>query len=236
MVPGRREEGRIGGQRLTKPEDSERRCIVSGRTESPAGLLRFAVDPDGVVVPDVAERLPGRGMWVAAERALLEQAVERNAFSRAARQSVQVPSTLVADSERAVALRALELLGLARRSNTIALGFDAVREAVRNNAAAVVITAADASANALAKGVEFSGARPHIVTFSVAEMSLALGRENVVHAALAPGQLTERFLREALRLRGLRGPSARVLPVAEPSDPVSSRAPESASESSIHAQ
>ena len=228
MVPGRGSQERVGGRRLTKSEDSERRCIVSGRTESPAGLIRFAVDPDGVVVPDVAERLPGRGMWVAAERSLLEEAVERNAFSRAARQSVRVPPTLVADTERAVANRALDLLGLARRSNRIALGFDAVREAVRNNAAAVVLTATDASSNAHAKGVEFSAERPHIVVLSVAEMSLALGRENVVHAALAPGQLTERFLREALRLRGLRGPSAS----AEPSDPVSSRA----SESSIHAQ
>lgn len=180
------------------------------------------------MVPDVAERLPGRGMWVAAERALLDEAIERNAFSRAAKQSVQVPATLAAETERLVAARVFDMLGLARKSSNIVLGFDQVRETVNAHRAAVVITASDASNNAQLKGTEFARAFPHVTWFSIEEMSLALGRENVVHAALAPGPLTERFLREAQRLRGLRGPSA----PAEPSDPVSS----SADESLIHAQ
>lgn len=166
------------------------------------------VDPAGVVVPDVAEQLPGRGMWVTAERAPLERAVEKNLFSRAAQQQVEVPADLLLVTERAVEKRTLELLGLLRRTNAVVAGFDKVEAALAAGRAAAVLTAADASPNAQAKGVGFAKAMPHITWLTVAEMSLALGRENVVHAALTPGTLTERFLREARRLRGLRGVSA----------------------------
>lgn len=165
------------------------------------------VDPDGLVVVDVAERLPGRGMWVTADRALLARALEKNFFSRAAQQAVRAPDDLAATTERAIEQRCLELLGLLRRSGAVTMGFDNVDKAFAGNIAAI-LTAADASANAMAKGVGFARQLPHVHWLSVAEMSLALGRENVVHAALAPGTLTERFLREARRLRGLRGVSA----------------------------
>lgn len=166
------------------------------------------VDPAGVVVPDVAEQLPGRGMWVTADRALLALAVEKNYFSRAAQQKVDVPADLAIATERAVEKRVHELFGLLRRANAAVAGFDKVEAAMFKGRLAAVLTASDASANAHAKGAGFAKSLPHITWLSVAEMSFALGRENVVHAALIPGTLTERFLREARRLRGLRGVSA----------------------------
>ncbi len=159
-------------------------------------------------MPDVAEQLPGRGMWVTADRALLARAVDKNYFSRAAQQKIDVPADLAVVTERAVEKRALELLGLLRRANGIVAGFDKVEAAMAKGRVAAVLTASDASANAHAKGAGFARALPHINWLSVAEMSFALGRENVVHASLVPGTLTERFLREARRLRGLRSVSA----------------------------
>lgn len=186
----------------------QRRCIVTGETDSPAGLIRFAIDPDGGVVPDIAERLPGRGIWVGAQRDLLEQAIARGSFARGAKRAVRVPTDLVECTGRALAQYALELLGLLRRTGAVVTGFDQVRDLVNKSGAAVVLTAGDAAANALAKGTGFARDVPHVTWLTVDEMSLALGRGNVVHAGLSPASLTDRFLREALRLRGLRGASA----------------------------
>ena len=161
-----------------------------------------------MVVPDVAEQLPGRGMWVTADRVLLERAVEKKLFPRAAQQQVEVPADLPLVTERAVEKRVLEFLGLLRRTNAVIAGFDKVEAALAGGRVAAVLTAADASPNARAKGSGFAKSLPHVTWLTVAEMSLALGRENVVHAALTPGTLTERFLREARRLHGLRGVSA----------------------------
>ncbi|MFM2129832.1 MAG: hypothetical protein RL477_1378, partial [Pseudomonadota bacterium] len=132
------------------------------------------VDPAGAVVPDVAEQLPGRGMWVTAERAVLARAVEKNFFGRAAQRTVEVPVELPLITERAVEKRALELLGLLRRTNAVVAGFDKVEAALAAGQVAVVLTAADASANAHAKGAGFAKALPHITWLGVAEMSLAL--------------------------------------------------------------
>lgn len=167
------------------------------------------MDPDGAVVPDVEERLPGRGMWVAAEGALLERAVERNAFARAARRSVRVPVDIAAMTERAIARRALDLLGLARRAGAVIAGREAIFAAARAQRLALVV-AAESRANY----AEIPGAVPRVTCLSLSEMSLALGGENVVHAGLAPSSLSEQFLRQAQRLRGLRGGSA-VVPLSE---------------------
>jgi predicted RNA-binding protein YlxR (DUF448 family) len=99
---GRRDEG----------AESERRCIVTGEVQPKAGLIRFVVGPDGMVVPDVLEKLPGRGMWVSAERAVIEKA-GRGQFARAARQPVTVPATLAADVEAQVVRRVTDLVALA---------------------------------------------------------------------------------------------------------------------------
>ena len=141
------------------------------------------------------------------ERGYVLRRIMRRAIQQG--RSIGLEPPFFADfTERAVEKRTLELLGLLRRTNAVVAGFDKVEAALAAGRAAAVLTAADASPNAQAKGVGFAKAMPHITWLTVAEMSLALGRENVVHAALTPGTLTERFLREARRLRGLRGVSA----------------------------
>lgn len=183
----------------------ERRCLVSGAAGAADTLIRFAVDPGGNVVPDVAGRLPGRGLWVTAGRGLVDQAVAKKLFARAARRQVRAPQDLAAQTEAALAQRCGEFLGLARRAGEVYTGFDAVAAALASGKVAVLVTAADAGAHGREKLGGKARGLPAVDWLAAEELSLALGRENVVHAALAPGGLGERFLREARRLRGFRG-------------------------------
>ena len=174
--------------------------------QDPAGLIRFVVGPGAELVPDLAGDLPGRGMWVSAARATLELAVRRQVFARAARQSVKVPDDLIDRVAAQLARRALDLLGLARRAGQATAGFEKVREALAAGRVGVLLAASDGAADGRAKLRRMAPGLPLIEGFSSVELSLALGRENVIHAALAPGKLASRFLAEAARLAGFRRP------------------------------
>jgi ribosomal protein L7Ae-like RNA K-turn-binding protein len=158
------------------------------------------------VVPDLAEDLPGRGMWVSASRDTLALALRRQAFARAARRPVKVPEDLVDRVAALLARRCLDLIGLARRAGRATTGFEKVREALAAGQVAVLLAAADGAADGRGKLRRMARGLPLIESFSSAELSLALGRENVIHAALAPGSLASRFQAEAARLAGFRRP------------------------------
>ena len=181
-----------------------RRCIVTREVLPKESLLRFVIGPAGEVVPDVAGKLPGRGLWVKAERAVLANAIAKNLFAKAARQSVAAPADLVDRTAALLAQRCLELIGLARRAGQALCGFEKVRDALRAERVAVVLAAADGAADGRGKLKALAGDRATVALFTVAELSAALGRENVVHAALAPGRLAERLIVESARLAGLR--------------------------------
>ncbi len=181
-----------------------RRCIVSGEVAETAVLLRFVVDPEGAVVPDVGGDLPGRGMWLSSRREVLDTARTKGLFARAARTRVSVDEGLADLAERLLARRSLDTLGLARRAGRAVAGFEKVRALLVNGEAAVLIAARDAAADGKAKLRRLGAAVPVVALFTVAELSLALGRENVVHAALSPGKLANRFLTETARLAGFR--------------------------------
>jgi len=197
-----RERHDVGGSR-------ERRCIVTGEVRDDAHLIRFAVSPDGEIVPDVAAKLPGRGIWVSAERAKLDQAVAKNLFSKAARANVKAASDLSHRVEMQLAQRVLNDLGMAKRSGVLLLGFDTVSRALQEaNPPPILIEASDGSSDGKRKLYAVAHARglkPAIVgCLSSAEMSLALGKENVIHAALKAGALAERLIFDAGRLSGFR--------------------------------
>jgi predicted RNA-binding protein YlxR (DUF448 family) len=187
----------------------ERKCIVTGEVRDDAHLVRFVVSPDGDVVPDVAAKLPGRGIWVSADRAVLERAIARNHFSKAAKANVKASPALCDLVEKQIVQRMLNDLGLAKRSGALILGFDNVSRALQeNNPPAVLIEASDGSADGKRKlyaAAHARGLKPAVVDcLSNAEMSLALGKENVIHAALKAGALAERMIFEAGRLSGFR--------------------------------
>ena len=108
------------GGRTKVRDEAERRCIATGDHAPKTGLIRFVVGPEGEVVPDLLNRLPGRGIWVSADRAALEKAAGKGLFSRAAKAAVKVPDGLVARVEQALAARVVELISLARRAGQAA--------------------------------------------------------------------------------------------------------------------
>jgi predicted RNA-binding protein YlxR (DUF448 family) len=189
---GRRDEG----------AEPERRCIVTGEVQPKAGLIRFVVGPDGMVVPDVLEKLPGRGMWVSAERAVIEKA-GRGQFARAARQPVTVPATLAADVEAQVVRRVTDLVALARKAGLAVCGFEKVKAALDKGGVRVLLQASDGSLRGKTKLWTPQGAR-YFGCLTASELGLAFGRQSVIHGALASGGLSDRVVEEAAKLRGLR--------------------------------
>jgi predicted RNA-binding protein YlxR (DUF448 family) len=129
------------GEALASP--TLRRCIVTRQALEKPAMIRFVIDPEGRVTPDLKERLPGRGLWVTASRDALDQAAAKNAFSKAAKQSVKVDRDL-ADRVVALAKRELaELLGLARKSGQLVAGFEKVDAALRAGKVRVLVAASD---------------------------------------------------------------------------------------------
>ena len=181
-----------------------RRCIVTREVLPKESLVRFVVGPAGDAVPDIAGKLPGRGLWVKAERPVLASAVAKKLFAKAARRPVDVPADLVDRTVALLSQRCLDLIGLARRAGQAICGFEKARDALRNERVGIVLAAADGAADGRGKLKALAGELPVLALFTGAELSAALGRENVVHAALAPGRLAERLIIESARLAGLR--------------------------------
>ncbi len=184
-------------------DDAERKCIVTGEVQPKAGLIRFVLGPDNQVVPDILGKLPGRGMYVTADRDILEQA-RKGQFSRSAKQPVTVPEGLLDEVERQVARRTVDLIALTRKAGRAVCGFEKVKgwlaggERVR-----VLVQAADGSERGKTKLWTPEGAR-YFGCLTSAELGLAFGRQSVIHGALATGGLSDRVVEEATKLRGLR--------------------------------
>ena len=187
----------------------ERRCIVSDEVLSEDKLIRFAVSPDGAITPDIAAILPGRGIWVGATRAALAVAAKKNLFAKAAKAQVAVAPDLADRVEALLVARMLADLGMARRSGQIHLGFEAVQQAIKaDTPPALLVQASDGAPDGKRKLFGAAHARglhiPTIECLTSAEISLAVGRQNVIHAALKSGRLRERLSLDAGRLRGFR--------------------------------
>lgn len=196
-------EGDTGeaGPQLTGPE---RRCIASGTVRPKAELLRFVVAPDGQVVPDVEQRLPGRGIWLSARRDVVNTAVGKRLFAKAARKAVLVPEDLVDRIERLLARRGLAILGLARRAGQAVCGFEKVKAELKAGRVAVLVEARDASEDGRGKLRALARSAPVVELFDAAELGSVFGRDHVVHVGVAPGGLAKRLLDEASLLAGFR--------------------------------
>jgi hypothetical protein len=204
------------GTPMAREEGPERRCLASGAVRPKCELIRFVVGPDGSVVPDVDGRLPGRGLWLTAQRDMIDRACARNLFAKAARAPARAPADLADQVERLLRRRCLDLLGLARRGGAVAGGFDAASAWLGNGAAALLLQAEDAAEGGRGKLRALARARgvPVVEIFTAADLGRALGREALVHVAVAAGGIATR-LREALaRLDGLRGGSPPVTPAS----------------------
>ncbi|WP_424139802.1 RNA-binding protein [Roseomonas chloroacetimidivorans] len=179
-----------------------RRCVVTRESLPKEAMIRFVLGPDRVLVPDLAGRMPGRGMWLSARGDVLERALTRGAFTRAARGPVHpIPDlreTIVGGLRR----RIRDQVGLARRAGQAVVGFQQAREWLQAGRAALLVEASDGSAPERARLVG-SHEVPVVSVLGAAELGAVFGRDHAVHVAVAPGRLAEGIRMEAARLAGL---------------------------------
>jgi hypothetical protein len=192
-----------GGRSKDRAQGAMRTCIATGAERPRAELLRFVVGPGDEVVPDILGRLPGRGIYVAPDRAALERAVNKRLFSRAARRPVTVPEGLADAVEAQLARRLVELISLARKAGQAVAGFERVKDWLGKGEAKVLLQASDGSERGKSKLSTPEGGR-WIGWLTAEELGLAFGRQTVIHGALGAGGLTSRVVEEAAKLKGLR--------------------------------
>ncbi|MCR4377988.1 MAG: RNA-binding protein [Rhodospirillales bacterium] len=191
--------------------DPERKCIVTGEVGPAAELLRFVVGPDGQVVFDAAGKLPGRGLWLSARLDVLKTALKKGQFSKAAKARVIVPEDLEARVAEQLRARCLSRLGLARGAGQLIQGFEKVRAALKagpsGKSAGVLLQASDAAPDGREKMMRLAAGLPVVALFLAEEIGHAIGRDNAVHAVLAPGKMAEAFLSDAAKLAGVMNKS-----------------------------
>ncbi|MDF3606956.1 RNA-binding protein [Paracoccus sp. DMF-8] len=192
------------GGRTKDRETPDRRCIVTGDVGPKHGLIRFVAGPDGTVVPDLAEKLPGRGFWVTADRTILGKAMKKGLFARGAKAPVSASDDLLDLIETGLAQRIVGLVSLSRKAGDAVAGFEKVKDWLAQGRAKVLLQASDGSERGKGKLWTPEGGR-WFGCLTASELGLSFGRDHVIHSALAPGGLTERVIRDASRLTGLRG-------------------------------
>lgn len=200
----------VAGEEAALAAPNLRRCIVTRQALEKAAMIRFVLDPEGQVVPDLKGKLPGRGLWVTADRAVLAEAAKRNAFAKAARQSAKVPADMVERVAELARREVAELIGLARKSGQLRAGFEKVQIALEAGKVRVLIAASDGAEDGRGKLARLAsrtraGSGVEIVApLTAAELAQALGREHAVHAAVAPSGIADRIIAACRRLSGLQ--------------------------------
>jgi hypothetical protein len=193
-----------------------RRCIVTRERLPKERMIRFVIGPGHTLVPDVAARLPGRGMWLSARGDVLEAARTRDAFARAARSPVRAPQDLADRVRAGIIQRIEELLGLARRAGQAVAGFDRAREWVRSGRVGLILQASDGSTEERRRflgGIEAGRTGMAVLApLPAARLGAVFGRDRAVHVAVAPGKLAELLTQEVGRLSGLGLPGAASVP------------------------
>ena len=180
---------------------TERLCIATREVRPVGELIRFVAGPDGAVVPDLKRRLPGRGVWVMARRRVVEEAVRRRVFGRGLKADVKASADLPDVVDRLLEQSALDALSIARKAGLVVLGFAKVEAAVAAAPVAALVRARDAGAEggrklaaALRRRADHTADGKIVEAFTTAQLDLALGRLNVVHAALLAGRTSDTFL------------------------------------------
>ena len=192
-----------GGQPGDRADGPERKCIATGEVHPKPALVRFVIGPEGEVVPDIAARLPGRGIYVLPNRAALERAATKGLFARAAKQPVRVPADLAARVEALLARRVIELLSLARKAGEAVAGYEKVKDRLARGDVRVLLQASDGSERGKS-GLSTPEGGTYIGWLTADELGQAFGRQTTIHAVLGYGGLAQRVVEEAARLKGLR--------------------------------
>lgn len=193
------------GGRTNSADAPERRCIATGEVQPKRGLIRFVLGPDGRVFPDIAGKLPGRGVYVSAEREALETAVKKKIFSRGLKAQAEASENLLDEVETLLVRRVTDLISMGRKAGIAVTGFEKVKDWLTKGEAVILLQASDGSERGKSKLHKPGGRGSFFDVLTAEELGLSFGRERVIHAALARGGLTERIREDAIRLSGVRG-------------------------------
>ena len=198
----------VGAPEKTAAGGTVRQCAVTRERLPQALMIRFVRSPDGLAVPDIAGKLPGRGVWVTADREFVERALKTDAFSRGFKTATPAMEGLCEEVERQLVHRCTGLIGMAKKSGQAVLGFDQVRAYIRKQEPGWLLEASDGAkdgrnkvhflAKAIYEEAKVAGA------LSSAELGMAFGREHVIHALLEYGPLADAFGTAYQRLIGFR--------------------------------
>ncbi|HKM73270.1 MAG TPA: RNA-binding protein [Stellaceae bacterium] len=182
----------------------QRRCIATGEIRDRSSLLRFVVGPNDELVPDVASRLPGRGLWLTARRDILEGAIARRLFARSAHRPVAMPPGLADRVEALLVQRCSDAIGLARRAGLAVAGFEKVRDAELTGKAALLLLALDGAEGGRRKIRAFGRSLPVAIVLTSVEMGAVFGRDRVVNIAIGDGRVNDRLFAIVEKIAGFR--------------------------------
>ena len=214
MLAGSSDEEADRGPRT---RGATRLCIASREVRPVEEMIRFVVAPDQSVVVDLKQNLPGRGVWVSASRTALAEAIRKKAFARGFKTDIRASEALLAETERLLAKAVLDALSIAGKAGIVVTGFTKVEAALSHEPSsgdkrvAALLHGREASGEGLRKLAALLRRRPEgnppaliVDEFATDELDLALGRSNVVHAALLAGSASQTFLTRLERLRRFR--------------------------------
>jgi uncharacterized protein len=202
----------LGARAKRESEGSERTCIVTGWKGPPEAMLHFAISPEGEVIPDLKRKLPGRGVWTRLSRSVVALAVRKQAFSRGFKENAMAPPDLAQRVDQLIERDALQFLSIVNKSGLVTSGAAKVEAAIKGGAIVALVRAADGAPDGIAKLDRLAnacfGARARslarINLFTSSQLDLALGRTNVIHAALGAGEASAAFLTKVRRLADYR--------------------------------
>ena len=206
------QDGELDRGAISVAQGTERSCALTRELKPVSAMIRFVVGPAGEAVPDIKRKLPGRGIWITATKAALEEAIKRNVFARGFKRDVRVDKDLAAQTERLMENAALDALAMAGKAGLVVGGFAKVEATLDRDKVLALIHATDAAADGKRKLDAAlhrkNSDKPHeiavIGAFTGAQLDLALNRSNVVHAALLAGPGAETFLARVLGLERFR--------------------------------
>ncbi len=214
------------GPRDTK-SGTERMCVVSRQVRPIDELIRFVLSPAGEPVPDLKRKLPGRGMWISASHEAVATAVKRNLFARGFKTNVNPSADLADETDKLMLRGVIEALAMVAKAGSVVSGFTKVEDALRRNTAGILLHATNGAADGIRKldgiarqNAEFDDQAAPIPIISLLhsdELDLALGRSNVIHAAVLTGPAGKTFLSRSQNLVRYRMADADINASAKPS-------------------
>lgn len=194
-----------GGRAKKNTRESQRRCVVDGLSYPKSALIRFCADPNGMVVPDIYTKLPGRGFWVRANFESLENFVKKPELAkRALKSNVFFPSDFFNIIESLLIKDVLSLISLARKTGRAIAGFEMTQKALVSQNVSAIIQAMDGSRREKSRLKIYDNNIDVIICLTGEEIGLAFGRKNVIHSALLSGGLTKRIVEKTKRLANIR--------------------------------